>query len=90
MRGATRVLHARLGLHKLLGSAVTPVAHEGLSRIIRVAPRAVYSVHIVMSREFCGKPVKNDVLQVLHIVATISRHVLHETRVDMMDVACYM
>ena len=57
------MLHVlRLGLYKLLGSAVAPVAHEGLSRIICVAPRAVYTIRIVMNREFCGKPVKNDVL----------------------------
>ena len=45
-----------------------------------------------MNGEFCGKPVKNDVLQELQVlhVAIISRHVLHVTRVDMMDVACYM
>ena len=36
----------RLGLYKLLCSAVAPVAHEGLSRIIRVAPRAVYTVRV--------------------------------------------
>ena len=58
-----------------------------------MAHRAVlYAVRIVLNGEFCGKPVKNDVLQELHVlhVAIISRHVLHETRVDMMDVACYM
>ena len=31
----------RLGLYKLFCSTVAPVALEGLSRIIRVAPRAV-------------------------------------------------
>ena len=33
-----------------------------------------------MNREFCGKPIKTDVLQVLQVlhVAIISRHVLHE------------
>ena len=34
----------RLGLYKLLGSVVAPVAHEGLSRIILVTPLAVYTV----------------------------------------------
>ena len=74
----------RLGLYKLLCSTVAPVALEGLSRIIRVAPRrGLYStsrVRIAMNREFCGKPIKNDVLQVLQVlhVAIISRHVLHE------------
>ena len=59
------------------GALVAPVAHEGLSRIVRVAPRAVYIVRIVMNRVFAEKPVKNDVLQMLH-VAIISRHVLNE------------
>ena len=42
---ATTVL-LRLGLYKLLCSTVAPVALEGLPRIIRVAPRAVYTVRV--------------------------------------------